>query len=118
MNKLSTIQTEAEADEILSDMVKKFLAEKPEYSYEKAEEEVKMFIGYYSAYFDNETRRRICTLFNTCHPFLGPGIETMTDIEIIEVGKRIGEACKAGGGDALKDLIIKPPVKVERKIQL
>lgn len=68
-NKISEIKTKEEAKEYFNICVEHtMLFEKTK---EEAEKIEKYNIGYYSGYFDDNTRQRILKLFECSHPIFG-----------------------------------------------
>lgn len=80
------ITTKVEADLFLLDYMDYLAPFNKEMDRYDLENLAKYNIGYYSGYFDIETRKRVEELFECKHPILGSYTTTYTPAELIEMG--------------------------------
>lgn len=76
---------------LIPHIIEKYTDADDEFIYIESLNIAKQNLGYYAGYYDNETRKRVETLFECSHPVFG-SIETngeMTPESAFELGKRI-----------------------------
>lgn len=78
-------------------------------SREEAERVQRSNLGYFSGYYDQETRERVERLFNCVHPIFGSSAHPPSPEEAFRLGSQMGEAMKNGASaeEALK-AVVKP----------
>ena len=93
------VTTEAEATNVLGELVGLMLEEEPTLTHEEAERATRSGLAYWAGYFGNETRARIERLFACAHPFFGAIAENgpPTTDETFALGVAAGARLKASG---------------------
>lgn len=89
------IQDQASADACFASLVEYNMTRFGQ-SRADAEKEMRINLGYWAGYFDNETRERVERLFKCAHPIFGAISEVgaPTPEQAFELGRKMGENLK------------------------
>jgi hypothetical protein len=90
--------TEAQAEAILSELITRALAEKPELGYAEAKAILLSNIGYFTGYLKTlEEQRRVLALYQTEHPIFGSYDSEVTPEKALLAGMAMGAVIREGG---------------------
>jgi hypothetical protein len=89
--------TDEQAEQILSELIRLALAQKPELGYEEAKAIQLSNIGYFTGYLkDRDQQRRVLALYKTEHPIFGTYGRELTQEKAFVAGLALGALIKEG----------------------